>query len=188
MLVLPTAAAFEHPERAVANAVAHFSSIGATARGLGVLGRADAMSQDMAAEVRHARFLYLTGGSALHLRSVLKDSLVWESLSAAWRDGAVLAGSSAGAMVFCDPMVDPRGGAFTIGLGLIDGVTVIPHHDQWSHDRIRRTVQLAPRGIVLAGIDEGSALVRDRGGPWRAAGNVTIYLDGEHRNLDALPE
>ena len=53
---------------------------------------------------------------------------------AAWDGGAVLAGSSAGAMVLCDPMVDPRGGAFTLGLGLLANLAVIPAHDHWSAD------------------------------------------------------
>ena len=46
----------------------------------------------------------------------------------------MLAGSSAGAMVLCDPMVDPRGGAFTLGLGLLADLAVIPAHDHWSED------------------------------------------------------
>src|SRR5579875_3615678 len=37
VLVLPTAAAFEHPERAVATAEAWFTTLGARARGLMVL-------------------------------------------------------------------------------------------------------------------------------------------------------
>ena len=40
---------------------------------------------------------------------------LWDALVAAWQGGAVLAGSGAGAMVLCDPAVDPRGGAFTLG-------------------------------------------------------------------------
>ena len=57
------------------------------------------------------------GGSPMHLRSVLKGSAVLAALREAWRGGAVVAGSSAGAMVLTDPMVDPRGGALTVGLG-----------------------------------------------------------------------
>ena len=58
--------------------------------------------------------------------------------------GAVLAGTAAGAMVLCDPMVDPRGGAFTVGLDLIEQVAVVPHFDDWSDDKRRRTLQIAP--------------------------------------------
>ena len=111
VLVLPTAAAYEHPEKAVDCARVWFKGIGGHVEGLMVLGRADAEDEANAAAVRASRFTYLGGGSPMHLRSVLKASLVWEALLEAWREGAVVAGSSAGAMVLTDPMVDSRGGA-----------------------------------------------------------------------------
>ena len=191
VLVLPTAAAYEHPERAVETASTWFSSLGGKVRGLMVLARRDAEDEANAAAVRSARFIYLGGGSPLHLRSVLKDSPVWEALVAAWNDGAVLAGSSAGAMVLCDPMVDPRGGAFTLGLGLVNGLTVIPHANTWSHEKARRTFELAPADCAVVGIDEQTALIRgaDGVGGWRAAGagNVAAWLGGRELPLDRLP-
>ena len=79
----------------------------------------------------------------------------------AWPSFTNCAAESAGAMVFCDPMVDPRGGAFTVGLGLLNAVTVVPHHDHWSDDASHRTRKMTPAGLVLAGIDERTALIRD---------------------------
>jgi len=186
VLVLPTAAAFEHPERAVANAVAWFRSLGADAEGLGVLGRRDAFDATHAEAVRSSPFTYLTGGSPMHLKSVLKDTPVWDALVGAVSDGGVLAGSSAGAMVLSDPMVDPRGGAFTIGLGLVPKVAVVPHAEQWSHDRLRRTLDLA-KGFDLVTVDTGSALVREPDGRWSAHGRVSVYVDGALADLSALP-
>ena len=46
-------------------------------------------------------------------------------------------------MVLSDPMVDPRGGAFTVGLGLVPRVAVVPQVEQWSADRLHRTLDLA---------------------------------------------
>jgi cyanophycinase len=188
VLILPTAAAYEHPERAVEVAGRWFASMGATARGLMVLNRRDAEEADAVQEVRAARFVYLGGGSPLHLRSVLKDSPVWTALVEAWRDGAVVAGSSAGAMVLCDPMVDPRGGALTLGLGLISRLAVLPHYDTWSEEKAQRTVQLATGHLRIAAVDERTALIRDPDGSWRAAGAgaVTVYVDGQPAGLDAL--
>lgn len=188
VLVLPTADAYEHPGRTVEAATAWFSTFGATVRGLMVLSRADAQDEQMAAAVAGARFVYLGGGSPLHLRSVLKDSAVWSALCRAWAAGAVIAGSSAGAMVFGDPMVDPRGGALTLGLGLIEQLAVLPHYDTWSQEKAERTVQLATGHLRIAAIDERTALVREPDGTWRTAGAgaVTVYVDGRPAGIDAL--
>src|SRR5262249_12824510 len=102
VVVLPTAAAYEHPERAVDVANKWFADLGATVQGLMSLNRRDAEQVHFVRQVREAKFLYLSGGSPLHLRSVLKDSPVWGALLEAWHHGAVVAGSSAGAMVLGD--------------------------------------------------------------------------------------
>lgn len=189
VVVLPTAGAYEHPGRDVDAATAWFESLGASVRGLDVLRRPDAMAQEHADVVAAARFVYLTGGSSMHLRSVLKDSLVWDALVAAWEGGAVLAASSGAARVLCDPMVDPRGGAFAVGLALLPGLAVIPHHDHWSREKAHRTIQLAPRGLPIAGIDDRTALIRDHDGTWRTAGagEVAVFVDGQPQPLSVLP-
>ena len=63
VLVLPTAAAYEHPERTVMTAGTWFETLGARVEGLMVLSRADAEDEGAAAVVRRARFVYLSGGS-----------------------------------------------------------------------------------------------------------------------------
>jgi cyanophycinase len=189
VLVLPTAAAYEHPERAVESAQRWFESIGGRIRGLMVLHRSEAEDPACAEIVRQSRFVYLGGGSPMHLRSVLKDSAVWDALVAAWHGGAVLAGSSAGAMVLCDPMVDPRGGAFTLGLSLVAQVAVIPHHDTWSPEKAKRTIALAPRGLPVVAIDERTALIRGPEGAWsvEGVGKAVVFVDGREEGLEALP-
>lgn len=189
LVVLPTAAAYEHPERAVDWATRYFAELGGKVQGLMVLARPDAEDPTYVAAVRDARFIYLGGGSPLHLRSVLKETPLWQALEAAWHSGAVLAGSSAGAMVLGDPMIDPRGGALTVGLGLIEQLAVLPHADTWSPDKAHRTFSLAEGGLRIAAIDEQTALIRDPAGVWRTAGagTVTVYVDGKPADLDALP-
>jgi len=188
VLVLPTAAAYEHPERAVAFAEKWFAGLGARVRGLMVVNRPSAEDEANAAAIREARFIYLSGGSPLHLRSVLKDSAAWDALCEAWQVGAVLAGSSAGAMALCDPMVDPRGGAFTLGLGLLAQVAVIPHHNTWSTEKAKRTITLAAAGVPVVAIDERTALIR-RNGAWSVdgVGSVVVFVDGHEAGLEALP-
>src|SRR6516165_8038102 len=84
VLVLPTAAAYERPERAVATAESWFAALGGKATGLMVLNRGDAQDDANAKAISTARFIYLSGGSPLHLRSVLKGSVVYEALVEAW--------------------------------------------------------------------------------------------------------
>jgi cyanophycinase len=195
VLVLPTAAAYERPERLVAQAADWFTPLGGRVEGLMVLSRADAQDEGAAAVMRRARLVYLAGSSPLHLRSVLKDSKVWEALLAAWSDGAVVVGSSGAAMALTDPMVDARGGGLTIGLGLLGGLAVVPHFGDFREDehgeKLHRSVQLAPAGTPVAGVPERTALVRDPEGRWSSAGvgEVVVFLNGSRaeKGLAALP-
>lgn len=190
VLVLPTAAAYEHPAKVLEAATAWFASLGARARGLEVLGRADAEDEAKAAAVAGAGFVYLSGGSALHLRSVLKASKVWSALTAAWRGGAVVAGSGAGAMVLTDPMVDPRGGALTVGLGLVEKMAVIPHFGHENAEKVHRSIALAAPDLAVVGVPERSALIRDPDGRWRQAGRapVEVFVAGRPAGFGALPD
>jgi cyanophycinase len=153
------------------------------------LDRTGAHDDRNAEAVRSARFVYLSDGSPMHLRSVLMHSPLWDALVAAWQGGAVLAGSGAGAMVLCDPAVDPRGGAFTLGLGLLQQLTVVARADTWSEDKLHRTLQLTPAGVPLVEVDERTALIRDPEGTWRSAGvgSVSVWIDGHQTDLGALP-
>ena len=120
----------------------------------------------------------------MHLRSVLKDSAVWNALLAAWNDGAVVAASSAGAMAITDPMVDPRGGALTLGLGLVDNLTVVPHfgdeHDDAHGQKLERTVAMAPAALPVVALPARTALIRSPGGAWRSegAGRPVVFVGG----------
>ena len=195
VLVLPTAAAYEHPERLVVRAGEWFEPLGGRVEGLMVLARADAEDDGAAAVMRKARLVYLAGGSPMHLRSVLKGSKVWTALVEAWQDGAVVVGSSAAAMALTDPMVDARGGGLTIGLGLLSGVAVVPHfgdtHEDIHGEKLHRSVLLAPEGTPVAGIPERTALILDPSAGWHSegVGRVAVYLNGvrAEAGLGALP-
>lgn len=188
VLVVPTALAYEQPAGAVRRATEWFAALGATVEVLDVYRRSDAMLPEMAARAAAARFVYVAGGSPMHLRSVLKDSPVWEAIVDGWRAGGVLAGSGEGATVLSTWMVDSRGGAFTVGLDLLGDLTVIPRYDAWSDDKWHRTVSLAPAGMTVLGIDERTAAIWD-GEAWRVAGegSVTVYRDGRRVDFTDVP-
>jgi cyanophycinase len=177
VVVLPTAAAFEHPERAVERAKAYFEKLGARATGLAVTNRREAETDANVSAIRVARFIYFADGSPLHLRSVLKGSAFYEAIVYAYSRGAVVAASGAGATVLADPMVDPRGGAYTVGLGLVSGLAVFPYHGTTADHLRERSIDLLARDAVLVGIDEQTAIVRTADGPWdvMGAGSATVY-------------
>ncbi|MFN8049840.1 MAG: Type 1 glutamine amidotransferase-like domain-containing protein [Acidimicrobiales bacterium] len=188
VLVIPTAAAYEQPQQQIDRAAAWFASIGAGIDVLEVYRRADALAPGAADQLADARFVYVGGGSPMHLRSVLKETPVWDGIVGVWHRGGVVAGSAEGASVLSTHMVDSRGGAFTVGLDLLDSVTVIPRYNLWSEDKLHRTLRLAPASMAVVGIDEATALIW-ADDAWRTAGagTVTAYRDGRRIEIDDLP-
>jgi cyanophycinase len=184
IVILPTAAAYQHPERVALRAAEWFAPLGGQVEGLMVVDRPSAEDPGMAAVVAAARFVYLAGGSPLHLRAVLKRSAVFEALRTAWEAGAVVAGAGAGAMALTDPMVDPRGGALTLGLGLVDNLAVVPHfgdeHDDAHGQKLERTVAMAPAPLPVVALPDRTALIRDPDGTWRSegAGQPAVFVGG----------
>jgi len=85
-------------------------------------------------------------------------------------------------------MIDPRGGAFTIGLALIELVAVLPAASTWSSERVRRTISLAPADVALVAVDEATAAIRQPTGEWTAegVGAVEVHIGGGLADLDAL--
>ena len=67
------------------------------------------------------------------------------------------------------------------GLGFAPGVSVIPHYDAWPEPLSALIALQAPRGSVLLGIDEETAVIgRDGGWQVQGAARVTVWR-GRHR-------
>jgi len=190
VVVLPTAAAFEHAGRVVERAATYFESLGASVVPLMAIHRTEAEDAVRAAVVKEASFVYLSDGSPPHLRSVLKDSALFAALVHAWHRGAVVAASGAGATVVCDPMVDPRGGAYTVGLGLVADLAIFPYHGSAADHLRARSLDLLPKAATLVGVDEHTALVRTGPGAWqvRGSGVATVYRHGAQAAAHTAPD
>jgi cyanophycinase len=180
VVVLAAAAAFEHPDRVVDHARTWFGELGAKVEALPVTNRRDAEQDAVVRTAAKARFLYIADGSPLHLRSVLKGSELFDAMVSAYRSGAVLAASGAGATLLCDPMVDPRGGAYTVGLGIVRGLAVFPYHGDAADHLRERSIELLPAEAALVGLDAHTALVRNGSDDWKVAGpgHATVYRRG----------
>ena len=153
--------------------------------------RDDADDPALAALVGGAGLVYLSGGNPQYLAQTLRGTAVWAAIEAAWRDGAALAGCSAGAMAMSGwvPAMRDLGRHPDPGLGLLPHVRVIPHFDRmlgWVPDMLTRALLRAPDGVVVLGIDEDTALV---GGPeeWVVHGRQSVWVlgDGHRQEYDA---
>jgi len=180
--VLPTAAAAEGaPRMAAANGVRHFNRLGAQAFGVMIVDAATANEPTLAAQLAVAQLVYMAGGDPGHLLHSLSDSLAGRAMLGAWRGGAVLAGSSAGAMALCDAMWNPNKRRVEPALGVVKCAAVIPHHRQGSEWAQQLATALGDDYIIL-GIAEQTALIWDTA-TWRVAGpgEVTVYSRGQIR-------
>ncbi len=186
--VLPTAAAFERADLVVERARSWFGGLGAEVDVVDVLGRSDALNPEWVAQIDASSLIYLASGSPMHLRSVLLGTPLWDAVVRRWKDGAVLAAAGESAAALSTHMVDPRGGAFTVGLDLLQTLTVVPRWSDWSEDKWHRTVQLAPKGMAVIGIDEATAVIHADAAGWSVsgAGSVTVRVDGHLSDISSL--
>jgi cyanophycinase len=180
--VVPTAARRQMPEKSVATAQAWFAGLGLEIAELPVYTRTHAASAALADLASGAGLIYLTGGDPGLLAQTLRGTRVWAAMVAAWRAGAGLAGSSAGAMALCEwTLVMARWPRHTErrraeALGLVPGTAVLPHYRTMGS---RWSVEDRPAGLTLLGIDERTAAAWDGAG-WHAAGEglVVVISDG----------
>jgi cyanophycinase len=166
--ILPTAEAFENPDDLVQSSVAWAKRLGITTKLCAVYSRADAREESFATIISQAAVVYVVGDSPIHLRSTLKDTVVFDAIAA--HSCVVATAGSAAAM--CDPMVDPRGGAFALGLGLVNGVAAITESEKWPDERLQRTLSLANTSV--AEIPTGAALMY-QDGIWSTHGAVVLH-------------
>lgn len=172
VVVLPTADAFERPEKLVAAAMSWAERLELDVEALMVMRRGEAMESGPAELVRQAKAVYFVGDQPMHLRSVLKDTPLWDALRDVLTNGGLVSAVGGSAAAMCDPMVDPRGGAFTLGLGLVPGVALVHDAEHWSAERLHRTLELANTAVVCA--PTGTALV-SRSTGWQQVGDLAVH-------------
>lgn len=181
VLIIPTAAAFSGPAKAASDGVRHFSSLGGDASRLMVLDKGQADELAFIQPSRGAGVVYFTGGSPDHLLATLRDSELLKSILEAVEGGAVLAGSSAGAMVLGSLMRRPGSGQWVEALGIVPGVAVFPHHEgRDPAETSRQLISQAPAGLTVLGVDARTGCL-GRPGSWRVVGSgkVTVYRGAE---------
>ena len=150
VIVVPTAAAFRGAAAAAMEVAEALEPTGARVEALMVLDRAGANDRAIAARIASADLVVLPDGAALHALAVWRDSALGEALAPAH---LVAIGSVA--TVLGAVMIDPRGGAPTIGLGYRSGAVLTTPSTPDQLERTRRLltgdeplVVVGPRGVV----------------------------------------
>lgn len=160
--------------------------IGVTPVTVPVATREDASDPAIVDLIEGAGLIYLSGGNPNFLAETLLDTPLWAAIQTQWRNGAALAGCSAGAMVMAAwvPTIrHPRQGG-TPGLSLLPHLRVIPHFDafvQRMPDMVTRFLAGHDHAVTVVGVDENTALV---GGPeeWVVQGQSSAWiLHGKER-------
>lgn len=173
--IIPTAAAPDHNHvRAGSNGLHWFASLGArNVFVLPIIDRKSAENDNLIGELRTAKLIYLLGGFTHYLGQTLAGSKAWAAIFDAYNYGAVIAGSSAGAMVLCEYYFDPSTQSIQSGLNLISNSCIIPHHNTFGKNWSSRLRELLP-DTQLLGIDEQTGMINDQ-----ADGNWTVYGKGQ---------
>ena len=162
--------------------------IGCEVKYLPVLKREDAFNEQWIETIKSAGLIYFSGGDPVHLAEVFADTPMWQAIEQAWREGASLAGCSAGAMAFGGKIIGIRRSHISAGLNLLPEIEVIPHYDKflgWLPDRVTAAIVRKDADTALLGIDEDTAVVlTDK---WRKYGSGKVHiLRGEFELSDEL--
>jgi cyanophycinase len=152
-----------------------------------VIDRSTADDPETAQQLQHSRLIYMLGGFPAYLAQCLRGTRCWTAMLASLDQGAVLAGSSAGAMVLCEHLYNPQGKTVMQGLGLLPGCCILPHHNTFGQQWAPRLQKELP-GATLIGIDEQTGMINDGPrGAWRVRGLGAVWVYSDKR-LERLPE
>lgn len=181
--IIPAAAAPDHNhQRAGLNGVRWFNRLGANSVSLlPLIDQVSADEDSVTTALNSSSLIYLLGGFPEYLGNTLANSMSWQAILSAYHAGAVIAGSSAGAMVLCQYYYSPETNKIADGLNLIPNACIIPHHNSFGKGWASRLQALLP-GVILIGIDEQTGMIDDGlDGEWNVYGKgaITLYKDGE---------
>jgi cyanophycinase len=183
VICLPTAAGTEGSERIaywMELGKAHFSKLGAKVEALPVVDEPGSNQVEYAERIRRANFIYLSGGKPDYLYRTLAGSLAWAAIMGVLRQGGVVAGCSAGAMIMGERILGfPHS---TEGFGLLRGAMIMPHFDEIPSAMIHTLRLLVKDQQTLLGIEGNTALVGEND-DWQVVGSggVVVWNKKEKR-------
>ena len=154
VVIVPLAAVFTGAAEAAIAVAEALSSTEFRVEALLITDRESANNEHFALRVRQADAVIFTDGSPLHLRTTIRDTELERAVS----EASLIVAIGAVATVFGDPMIDPRGGAPTTGLGLFNDAIVT-----LDAPTLERTRELAPQQLDLYVLEEEMGIYRHSG-------------------------
>lgn len=197
IVVLPLAS--EIPDSVSADAVKLFESQDVRAVSSMFVGQTDTASQQQLDSLLGARLIYFTGGDQNRLMQLINQLKIRETLQLAYQQGAMLAGSSAGAAVMSKWMITGnqlkssdyeatfsrlQAGNLELaeGLGFIEKAVIDQHFITRSRYNRLLSVVLEKRGMKGVGIDEKTAIyVKDGRAEVYGASQVVVITSRKAR-------
>lgn len=161
----------------------------------------ETMSLDLKKMFADVTVVFFSGGDQLKLTSKIGGTKVMEKILTVFKKGGTIAGTSAGAAIMGETMLvgQEKSESHKIGnwmmapgMGFVQNVIIDQHFAQRQRvGRLLRAVALHP-GIMGIGIDEGTAIIVEKGFFKILGDNAVYILDGSritYTNIsDASPE
>ena len=189
--------ASEEPEQRGKDYLTVFESLGASkVEILDIRKRSQANSKDSVKTLKNTDLIFLTGGDQLKLTTVMGGSKTLQAIHTRLEEGALVAGTSAGAAVFSDTMIYEgkseegllKGKVFTTsGFGFVKNIVFDTHF--MARGRIGRLIQIVTTNptCIGVGIGENSGIVLKGDGTTEVIGTgQVIIVDGSeitHSNI-----
>ncbi len=191
--------ATRHPEVLTAEYIRIFSHVGYSSdrvRAPLIRTRDEAHDPDRVGMLSQAAGIFVTGGDQYTLVNVLDRSPVEQAIMQAYGNGAVVAGTSAGATAMGRPMLVAGGGHGELRMGVVQ----MSHGLGWVGDDLIIDTHFGARGrfprllaavaehpaALGVGIDENTCLILDA--EWRgtvAGTGVVYFVDASHLQFNS---
>jgi len=158
--------------------------------------RAQAHDPDLAKALGEVSAIFLTGGNQLKLSSLITGTPFGDAIKQAYRQGTVVAGTSAGASILAEHMIAFGAGGATpkqrmsqlsAGLGLLHGVVIDQHFEQ--RNRYGRLLSLVAQSPSLLGLgvdEDTAAVIHDQNRLEVIGRGAVTVVDGQNMVSDAF--
>jgi cyanophycinase len=156
--VVTLAAAYRRPDAVLSRIGAWAGELSLEHTVVRTVRRSDSLAPAVAEPIAESDGVLVLDGSPAHFVGAAKATPLLDAIVDAHRRGADVVWSGATAAAACASMVDDRGGALTVGLGLYRGIVVAAGWENWPRDRRRRLRRMISEFALFMALESGAAV------------------------------